>query len=94
MIEQAAEDTTAELARTSEDGKLWKHMVSGAGHDSFHTSRKCPTGMIFTPTRDGLSHILSEYCSPEGCALSAQVLLRAVLKYDRLRADRGLLTEQ
>ena len=92
VIEQAAEDTTADLPRTSEDGKLWKHMVSGAGHDSFHTSRRCPTGMIFTPTRDGLSHTPTEYCSPEDCALGAQVLLGAVLRYDRLRSERGMLT--
>ena len=92
VIEQAADDTTADLPRTSEDGKLWKHMVSGAGHDSFHTSRRCPTGMIFTPTRDGLSHTATEYCSPEDCALGAQVLLGAVLRYDRLRSERGMLT--
>ncbi|KIW28332.1 uncharacterized protein PV07_08005 [Cladophialophora immunda] len=91
VIEHAAEETVADLPKTAEDGKLWKHMVSGAGHDSFHTSRRCPTGMIFTPTREGLSHTPTEYCSPEECALGAQVLLGAVLRYDRLRAGRGML---
>ena len=91
VIEEAAEDAVADLPRTAEDGKSWKHMVSGAGHDSFHTSRRCPTGMIFTPTKDGLSHTPTEYCSPEDCALGAQVLLGAVLRYDKLRAERGML---
>ncbi|KIW15148.1 hypothetical protein PV08_05193 [Exophiala spinifera] len=91
MIEQAAEETVADLPKSADDGKLWKHMVSGAGHDSFHTSRRCPTGMIFTPTREGLSHTPTEYCSPEDCALGAQVLLGAVLRYDRLRLERGML---
>ncbi|KAK5302819.1 hypothetical protein LTR99_005776 [Exophiala xenobiotica] len=91
VIEEAAEETVADLTKTAEDGKLWKHMVSGAGHDSFHTSRRCPTGMIFTPTREGLSHTPTEYCSPEDCALGAQVLLGAVVRYDRLRVERGML---
>lgn len=91
VIEHAAEETVADLPKIAEDGKLWKHMVSGAGHDSFHTSRRCPTGMIFTPTRNGLSHTPTEYCSPMDCALGAQVLLGAVLRYDRLRMERGML---
>jgi hydantoinase/carbamoylase family amidase len=91
LIEDAARETCRELPTTADDGRLWKHMVSGAGHDSFHVSRICPTGMIFTPTKDGLSHTPTEYCSPEDCALGAQVLLGAVLRYDRLRAERGLL---
>ncbi|KAK5047570.1 hypothetical protein LTR84_006667 [Exophiala bonariae] len=91
VIESAAEDALVDLPKTANDGKLWKHMVSGAGHDSFHTSRRCPTGMIFTPTREGLSHTPSEYCSPEDCALGAQVLLGAVLRYDKFRMERGML---
>ncbi|KIV89115.1 hypothetical protein PV10_08715 [Exophiala mesophila] len=91
VIEESAEETVAGLPKTAEDGKSWKRMVSGAGHDSFQTSRRCPTGMIFTPTREGLSHTPTEYCSPEDCALGAQVLLGAVLRYDSLRAERGML---
>lgn len=91
IIEQAAEDTLTDLRKTADDGKLWKRMVSGAGHDSFHTSRRCPTGMIFTPTREGRSHTPTEYCSAEDCALGAQVLLGAVLRYDSFRVEGGML---
>lgn len=57
-------------------------MKSRAGHDSAWTSRVCPTSMIFVPSREGISHNPNEYTSPEHCAMGAQVLLDAVLRYD------------
>jgi len=56
---------------------------------SVYTSRRAPTSMIFVPCRDGVSHNPSEYCSPEDCGNGAQVLLGAMLRYDRLRAERA-----
>lgn len=44
--------------------------------------------MIFVPCRNGVSHNPEEHCTPEDCALGAQVLLGAVLRYDALRAER------
>ncbi|CAK7238434.1 hypothetical protein SEUCBS140593_010684 [Sporothrix eucalyptigena] len=64
----------------------WMHMTSGATHDSCNVSRRCPTAMIFTPTKDGLSHTPVEFCKPEDCVLGAQVLLGAVVRYDAARA--------
>ncbi|KAF2263674.1 amidase [Lojkania enalia] len=58
-------------------------MKSRAGHDSAWTSRTCPTSMIFVPSKEGISHSPNEYTSPEHCALGAQVLINAVLEYDR-----------
>lgn len=43
---------------------------------------------IFVPCRDGVSHNPAEYCSKEDCGNGAQVLLGAMLRYDRLRAER------
>lgn len=43
----------------------WLHLTSGAGHDSVHASKRCPTTMIFVPCKDGVSHHPEEYCSPE-----------------------------
>ncbi|MCJ1244070.1 hypothetical protein MMC30_001267 [Trapelia coarctata] len=60
-------------------------MVSGAGHDSVHTSKHCPTAMIFVPCRDGVSHNPREYCKQEDCANGAQVLMGAVLRWDGRR---------
>ncbi|OQU98971.1 hypothetical protein CLAIMM_04679 [Cladophialophora immunda] len=59
-------------------------IISGAGHDSVYTARKVPTAMIFTRCRDGVSHNPAEYSRPEDCAVSAQVLLDAYLRYDEL----------
>lgn len=62
-------------------------IVSGAGHDSGLVAQKCPTAMIFIPSRDGVSHNPEEYSSPEQVADGFQVLLNAVLKYDQLRTE-------
>jgi hypothetical protein len=44
--------------------------------------------MIFVPCRDGVSHNEAEFSSKEQCARRAQVLLQAVLDYDRGLAER------
>ena len=44
--------------------------------------------MIFVPCRDGISHNEAEFTSKEQCAAGAQVLLQAVLDYDRGLAER------
>ncbi|TGO33138.1 hypothetical protein BHYA_0264g00110 [Botrytis hyacinthi] len=72
--------------RTEAVSESYRRIVSGAGHDSVYTSRHAPTSMIFVPCKDGVSHNPAEYCSPEDCGNGAQVLLGAMLRYDRLRA--------
>ena len=42
-------------------------LMSGAGHDSMNFSGLCPIGMIFVPSKDGLSHRREEYTSREDC---------------------------
>jgi N-carbamoyl-L-amino-acid hydrolase len=64
-------------------GLSCRDIVSGAGHDSVYISRVAPTTMIFVPSRGGISHNEAEWSSPEQCAAGAQVLLNAVLEYDR-----------
>ncbi|KAJ4353100.1 SET domain-containing protein 5, partial [Neurospora sp. IMI 360204] len=59
------------------------HMVSGAGHDSVNTAKRCPTSMIFVPSKGGLSHHPEEFTSEEDCVRGAQVLLESVLRFDR-----------
>jgi beta-ureidopropionase / N-carbamoyl-L-amino-acid hydrolase len=65
-----------------------REIVSGAGHDAGYVSRVAPSAMIFVPCRGGISHNEAEYASPEHCAAGAQVLLQAVLSYDRLLQER------
>jgi beta-ureidopropionase / N-carbamoyl-L-amino-acid hydrolase len=66
-----------------------RDIVSGAGHDAAYISRVAPAAMIFVPCRGGISHNEAEFSSKEQCAKGAQVLLQAVLDYDRQLAERG-----
>ena len=54
--------------------------VSGAGHDAVYMARLAPTGMIFVPCKDGISHNEIEDAQPEHLAAGADVLLRSVLE--------------
>jgi N-carbamoyl-L-amino-acid hydrolase len=65
-----------------------RDIVSRAGHDSTYISRVAPTAMIFVPCKDGISHNEAEFSSKEQCARGAQVLLQAMLDYDRRLAER------
>jgi N-carbamoyl-L-amino-acid hydrolase len=65
-----------------------REIVSGAGHDAGYVARVAPSAMIFVPCRGGISHNEAEYAAPEHCAAGAQVLLQAVLGYDRLLQER------
>jgi N-carbamoyl-L-amino-acid hydrolase len=60
-----------------------RDMISGAGHDAVHVSRVAPTTMIFVPCAGGISHNEAESTSFDECAAGAQVLLNAVLEFDR-----------
>ncbi len=69
-------------------GYTARDMISRAGHDAAFVSRVAPAAMIFVPCKDGISHNEAEYSSKEQCAAGAQVLLQAVLDYDRRLAER------
>ena len=71
----------AELA-----GYTTRDMASGAGHDAAYIARVAPTTMIFVPCLGGISHNEAESTTLEECGAGAQVLLNAVLAYDRTLA--------
>jgi len=58
-------------------------IVSGAGHDALYVAKTAPTGMIFIPCRDGVSHNPKEYATPEHMEAGANVLLHAMLRLSR-----------
>jgi N-carbamoyl-L-amino-acid hydrolase len=70
-------------------GLTVRDMVSGAGHDAAYVARVAPTAMVFVPCRGGISHNEAEHTTQEQCAAGAQVLLQAVLDYDRWLSERG-----
>jgi N-carbamoyl-L-amino-acid hydrolase len=59
-------------------------VVSGAGHDAVYLARCAPTGMIFVPCKDGISHNEIEDAKPEHLAAGANVLLHAMLERARV----------
>ena len=56
-------------------------VVSGAGHDAVYLNAVAPSGMIFVPCKDGISHNEIEDAQPEHLAAGADVLLRAMLAH-------------
>ena len=58
-------------------------MPSGAVHDAGEISRIAPMGMIFVPSRDGISHAPQESTSWEDCANGVEVLYRSILLLDQ-----------
>lgn len=49
-------------------------MPSGAGHDAMHWTEVAPTGMIFIPCRDGISHNPAEFAAMNDIVVGAEVL--------------------
>jgi beta-ureidopropionase / N-carbamoyl-L-amino-acid hydrolase len=60
----------------------YSHMpvVSGAGHDAIYAARLAPSGMVFIPCKDGISHNEIEDASAEHVTAGANVLLHAMLR--------------
>ena len=54
--------------------------VSGAGHDAVYMARLAPSGMIFIPCKDGISHNEIEDAKPEHVEAGCNVLLHAMLE--------------
>ena len=65
-----------------EMGLTTRQLPSGAGHDAQEISLLCPMGMVFVPSRDGISHSPREYSSPQNITNGANVLLQSLLKLD------------
>ncbi|GAA3928964.1 Zn-dependent hydrolase [Actinomadura viridis] len=61
-------------------------LPSGASHDSQMINHIVPSGMIFVPSRDGLSHTPEEWTDPSDLATGTRVLLATLLELDGLLA--------
>ena len=79
-------EIVATVRRAAENlGLAARDIISGAGHDACYVARTAPTGMIFIPCRDGISHNEEESVEPHEVEAGANVLLQTVL--DLARAD-------
>ncbi|HTL90531.1 MAG TPA: Zn-dependent hydrolase [Leptolyngbya sp.] len=59
-------------------------LPSRAGHDAQEVGRITDMGMIFIPSKAGISHSEEEYTSPEECTQGANVLLQTFLRLDQM----------
>lgn len=78
---QCAPAVIAAAAEATEAlGLPYRRMTSGAYHDAMIMGRRVPVGMIFVPSRGGVSHHPDEYTAPEeldrGVAVLAGTLER------------------
>ena len=58
-------------------------MPSGAGHDAQDMALIAPTGMIFVPSKGGISHSPKEFTTAKDMANGANVLLHTLLQIDK-----------
>jgi len=83
------EDSCVSAVRSGVEVGGYSHrdMVSGAGHDACYLSKVTPTGMIFIPCVDGISHNEVEDAKPEWVEAGGQVLLQAMI----IKADETVM---
>lgn len=82
IFDSAMVDGLRELA--GELGYSHRDLPSQAGHDAYFLARVCPTAMIFTPCRDGITHNHRELATSEDLAPGLNLLLHGAVA----RADR------
>ena len=61
-------------------GVEYMTMPSGAGHDAMHWAEAVPTGMIFIPCRDGISHNPAEFTEMDDIVTGVEVLDKVLRK--------------
>lgn len=62
-----------------EKGIDYEIMPSGAGHDAMQMAKITPAGMIFIPSRRGISHNPLEWTGPDDIALGTQLLMETMI---------------
>ena len=65
-------------------GLTTKMLPSGAGHDAQEIADLCPIGMIFIPSRDGISHSPQEFSLVQDITNGTNVLLLTLMKLDAM----------
>jgi beta-ureidopropionase / N-carbamoyl-L-amino-acid hydrolase len=76
----AFDPAVIDLVETTADrlGHSVIRLPSGAGHDAQMLARVCPTGMVFVPSRGGVSHNPTEFTEPDHLAAGVQVLVEVL----------------
>ena len=77
--------TVKEAVRSSAEklGYSYNLMPSAAGHDARLMGFVTQTGMIFVPSRAGISHSPKEWSDPQDILAGIDVMVQAVQEADR-----------
>jgi N-carbamoyl-L-amino-acid hydrolase len=78
-MRRVIQDSARELGFSTES------LPSGAGHDAQEIAQLAPVGMIFVPSRGGISHSPQEFSTPRQIANGADVLLNAIMRTDAMQ---------
>lgn len=71
----------AAISAAADDlGLARAYLPSGAGHDAQIIASTAPIGMLFVPSRDGLSHVPEESTDDDDLVAGARVLLRTAVR--------------
>ncbi|MEQ9246218.1 MAG: M20/M25/M40 family metallo-hydrolase, partial [Nitratireductor sp.] len=62
-------------------------MPSGAGHDAQTIQALCPSGLIFVPSHDGISHAPEEWTDWGAIEKGAQLMLAALVRLSAIAAE-------
>ncbi len=71
-------------------GLTTMELPSGAGHDAQSLAAVTPSGMVFVPSRGGVSHDPAEQTAWEDCLNGANVLLHATVELARAARPRSI----
>lgn len=76
------ESIVRSLSKSCEDLEVpYLEMISGAGHDAMNMATICPTGLIFIPCKEGLSHHKDEHASINNIVIGAKILEKEIEKW-------------
>lgn len=67
---------------------LAHRMDSGAGHDVMNMAQAWPSGLLFIPCKDGLSHHPDEFASAEDLKMGVELLSRFLMEAAANERDR------
>ena len=84
-------DAVVEMVETiaGERGYSHRRLPSGAGHDAQMLARVCPSGMVFVPSVNGISHNPAEHTDDADLAAGVDVLLHVMLELAGARLPQG-----
>lgn len=73
------DDIVKRLERICQEKSVaYTTMMSGAGHDTMYMAQDFPAGMLFIPSKEGISHHPDEYSEFDDVILAAEILQQAM----------------